>query len=244
MSIGPTTARPLSLRRALLLLPVLVAVALFFAFRLDRYVTLLTLADNREWLLAEVARLGIVAPVVFTLLYAALVAASIPGASFLTIAGGFLFGTALGAACSILGATAGATAIFLLARTAVGEAFRTQAGPFMGRLGAGFRRNALSYLLFLRLVPLFPFFVVNLVPAFLGVRLSCFALGTFVGILPGTIIYSGVGSSIGALLANGGRASIREVSAEPRVWLPLLALALLALAPVAYRSWRGQQAAR
>src|SRR5438105_4960849 len=116
MTIKEAQSRPPSLRRAWLLLPIAAAIAAFFGFGLNRYVTLHALAEHREWLLAEVAGCGVLAPIVFVLLYAVLVGASIPGATFLTIVGGFLFGTVLGSACSVLGATAGATAIFLLAR--------------------------------------------------------------------------------------------------------------------------------
>jgi uncharacterized membrane protein YdjX (TVP38/TMEM64 family) len=238
MSIEASKARPPSLRRALLLLPVPVAILLFFAFGLDRYVTATALAEHRQWLLDEVASLGLWAPLVFILIYALLVAASIPGAAFLTIAAGFVFGTGLGALYSLVGATLGATAIFLLARTAIGEGLRLRAGPFLHKLAAGFQRNALSYLLFLRLVPVFPFFIVNLVPAFLGVRLGTFIIGTLIGIIPGSLVYSGVGASLCRVTAAGGKADLEAMTRDPRLWLPFLGLALLSLAPVAYRRLR------
>ena len=242
MSTAKAKSGPPSLRRALLLLPVAVAVIAFFALGCERYATPEALAEHREWLLAEVARLGFTAYALFVALYVLLVAVSIPGAAFLTIVGGFVFGTVIGAIGTVLGATIGATAIFLLARTAIGEGLRARAGPFVQRLEAGFRKNALSYLLFLRLVPGFPFFVVNLVPAFLGVSLRVFVLGTVLGIIPGTVIFSAVGDGLGAVFARGGKADLNEIATDPKVWLPLAGLALLSLLPVAYKRWRGRGA--
>jgi uncharacterized membrane protein YdjX (TVP38/TMEM64 family) len=242
MSTAGAKSRPPSLRRALLLLPVVVAIVAFFGLGYGKYATPDALAEHREWLLAEVARLGITACAVFVVLYAVLVAASIPAAAFLTIVGGFVFGTVVGTICTVLGATIGATAIFLLARTAIGEGLRARAGPFIRRLEEGFRKNALSYLLFLRLVPGFPFFIVNLVPAFLGVSLRVFVLGTALGIIPGTIIFASVGAGLGAIFARGEMTDLHRIAADPKVWLPLAGLALLSLLPVAYKKWRGPAA--
>ena len=120
-------------------------------------------------------------------LYIAAVALSLPGAVFLTVAGGFLFGLAVGASAAVIGATIGATLIFLVARTALGEPLLRRAGPRAAQLAQGFRDDAFSYLLFLRLVPAFPFFLVNLVPAFAGVRLLPFVTATALGVIPGAI---------------------------------------------------------
>ncbi|HZS84299.1 MAG TPA: TVP38/TMEM64 family protein [Stellaceae bacterium] len=239
MNSDRTTARPPSFQRALWLLPVAAAAIAFFALGLGRYVTCDALAENHAWLMVAVAHLGIGAPFGFALLYAVLVSASIPGATFLTIAAGFLFGTLLGALVAVIGATAGAAGIFLLARTALGEALRARAGPAVRRLEAGFRRNALNYLLFLRLVPVFPFFVVNLVPAFLGVDLATYVLGTSIGIAPAAIVYASVGNGLGAVFAAGGGCDLQGVGSDPKVWAPLVALAALALLPVLCRSRRG-----
>lgn len=231
-----------SLWRAWLLLPVAVAIAAFFGLGYGKYVTLDALAEHRDWLSAEVTRLGFMARVVFVLVYAVLVGASIPGATFLTIVGGFIFGTTVGAVCAVIGATAGATAIFLLARTAIGDGLRARAGGSIKRLEEGFRKDALSYLVFLRLVPGFPFVIVNLVPAFLGVSLRDFVLGTAVGIIPGTIIYSSVGNGLAAIFATGGEADLHGLLSDPKVWLPLAGLALLSLLPIAYKRWQGRGA--
>ncbi len=236
---APARAR-LPLARRLVPLAVLLAVlAAALVLRPDRYLSFEQLAAHREWLLAEVARLGLIAPVLFLLLYASATGLSIPGATVLTLAGGFLFGTLAGTAIVVVGATLGAVIIFLVARTAFGDVLRARAGPFIRKLEAGFRANALSYLLVLRLVPLFPFWLVNLVPAFLGVRLSTFVIGTFIGIIPGAVVYASLGSGLGALIEHGERPDLGVIF-EPRVLTPLVGLAILALLPVAYK-WLHQR---
>jgi len=228
--------RPRLVRRLLPLGVLLAALVAAFALRLDRYLSFEQLAAHREWLLAEVARLGLVAPVLFVLVYAAATGLSIPGATILTLTGGFLFGTLAGTAIVVIGATLGAAIVFLVARTAFGDALRARAGPFIRKLEDGFRANALNYLLVLRLVPLFPFWLVNLVPAFLGVRLSTFVVGTFIGIIPGAFVYASLGSGVGALIESGERPDLGIIF-TPRVLLPLVGLAVPALLPVAYK-WR------
>ena len=166
-----------------------------------------------------------------------------PGGLVLTVTAGFLFGTLGGGLTAVVGATLGAVAVFLIARTALGEPLRARAGPWLGRMEAGFRENALSYLLVLRLVPIFPFWLVNLVPAFLGVPLATYALGTFLGIMPATFVFASVGSGLGAVFDRGEEPDLGLVF-EPRVLLPLLGLAVLALPyPPLYKRWRQRQAA-
>jgi uncharacterized membrane protein YdjX (TVP38/TMEM64 family) len=167
-------------------------------------------------------------------------AVSIPGATILTLAGGFLFGIIWGSALTVLGATLGATAVFLAARTALGDALRRKAGPWMQRMEAGFRRDAVSYLLSLRLIPVVPFWLVNLVPAFFGVPLRTFVWTTAVGIVPGTVVYTSVGNGLGATLEAGGRPDLGVIF-QPEVLLPLIGLGLLALLPAAWKRWRGRR---
>ena len=163
------------------------------------------LREHREALLAFVAAHSVLAPIIFTTGYAAAVALSLPGALFLTLAGGFVFGPWLGGLCAVLGGTAGAVALFLIARTALGSSLRDRAGAWLQRLEAGFQRDAFSYLLILRLVPLLPFWLVNLVPALLGMPLRLFAAATFLGIIPAAFVFAGVGSGLGAELKRGRR---------------------------------------
>ena len=239
-----TTARPMTqtgtgwLRRLWPLLALAAAIALAFALGLDRYLRLEVLQQNRALLLDLVAQRPVVVALGYLAIYVAAVALSLPGAVILTLAGGFLFGTAVASVLVVIGATLGACLVFLVARTALGDALRARAGPWLSRMEAGFARNAFSYLLVLRLVPLFPFWLVNLVPAFLGVPLGTFAAATLIGIVPGAVVYASVGAGLGAVFDAGGTPDLGLIL-QPRVLLPLLGLALLALVPVAYRRWKG-----
>lgn len=209
-------------------------VALVFALGLDRYLTFESLSANRALLLGWVAEYGAVAALAYIAVYAAVVAMSLPGAVFMTLAGGFMFGAALGTAYTVVGATTGATAIFLVARTALGDALRSRAGPWLTRLEAGFRDNALSYLLVLRLIPLFPFWLINLVPAVLGVPLGIFVLGTAAGIVPGTFVFCLAGAGLGSVFDSGEAFSVGAVL-TPTMIAALAGLAILALVPVVYK---------
>ena len=228
------------LRRWLPLLLLLAAVIAFFALGFGRYLDkrlfFQALAEHREWLLGEVARFGPVAALAFIAAYAAIVALSVPGGALLTVTAGFLFGTWLGGLYSLIGATGGATIVFLIARTSFGEPLRRRAGPSLRKLEAGFRENAASYLLVLRLVPAFPFWLVNLVPAFFGVPLRTYVLFSFIGMAPATFVYASLGGGLGAVIAAGDTPDLGIIY-QPRVWGPLIALAMLASLPVVYR-WR------
>ena len=221
-------------RRLWPLLVLALALALFFAFRLDRYLSFDALAANRQRLLAWREAHYWLTALGFVGSYIAVAALSVPGATVMTLTGGFLFEWLVGGLLSILGATVGATLVFLAARTVLAEPLKARAGPWLGRMQHGFAQNALSYLLVLRLVPLFPFVVVNLVPAFLGVRLSTFVLATFFGIMPGGFVYAAVGSGLGAVLDAGGRPDFGIIF-RPQILLPILGLAVLALLPVVYK---------
>ncbi len=211
--------------------------AIFFALGLHRYLSFGALAENRDFLMRLVEDHPVTAPLAFMAVYALAVAFSIPGAVVLTIAGGFLFGTWAGGLFVVVGATIGAVGVFLAARTAFGEGLRRRAGPWIARLEAGFRENALSYLLVLRLVPLFPFWLVNLVPAFLSVPLTTYALGTFVGIIPGSFVYASVGNGLGAVFDAGGSPDLTIIF-KPEILLPIVGLSLLALIPVVYKKFK------
>jgi uncharacterized membrane protein YdjX (TVP38/TMEM64 family) len=152
----------------------------------------------------------------------------------MTIGGGFLFGAASAAVYVVAAATLGASAIFLVARYALGDVLRGKAGPAMRRMEDGFRENALSYLLVLRLVPLFPFWLVNLVPAFLGVPLRTFVIGTFVGIIPGSVVYCLVGNGLGAVFDSGDTPNLGIIF-EPEILAPIIGLAVLSVVPVVYK---------
>jgi uncharacterized membrane protein YdjX (TVP38/TMEM64 family) len=202
------------------------------------YLTLATLAENRGWLCGLVKRWGFAADLVYIASYGVLVALSVPGGVVLTIAGGFLFGTWLGTLCAIIGATSGATAIFLAARAGLGG-LAQRAGPLVAKLEAGFRADAFNYLLVLRLVPIFPFWLVNLVPAVVGVKLRTYVMATLLGIIPGTFVFASLGNGLGDIVEEPGLGVLLRLD----VFGPIVGLALLALIPVAYKRWRGKRAA-
>ena len=197
-----------------------------------------------HWALAVLTYIGI---------YIAVVALSVPGAIFLTVCGGFLFGLPVGAAAAALGATIGATIIFMLARTALCEPLLRRAGPRVTKLAQGFRDDAFSYLLFLRLVPAFPFFLVNLVPAFAGVRLLPFVTATAIGVIPGSAVYAFAGTGLDSVIAMQKQVydaclAAGQVDCQfafdakdvltPQLLGALVALGLLSLVPVVVRHLR------
>ncbi len=227
------------------MLPAAVLVAglvLFFVLDLDRYFDLEMLQEHRNWLMDRVDEFGLLAILLYTLLYMAMTAFSIPLGGVLTIAAGFFFGTLVAASCAVIGGTLGAIIVFLAARTAVGELLRAKAGSALERMEAGFRENAFNYLLMLRLIPIFPFWLINLVPAFLGMPLRSYAIATFVGVIPGAMVFASLGNGLGAILDAGGELDL-GILLKPAVLFPLLALAVLALLPVAYKKIKGRRAA-
>ncbi len=215
---------------------------LFFALGLNRYFGFETLQAHRSWLMGRVAELGPLAPLLFILLYAAVTAFSVPLGATLTIIAGFFFGTILAAGCAVIGGTMGAVAVFLAARTAFRDLLRAKAGLALQRMEAGFKKNAFNYLLVLRLIPIFPFWLVNLVPAFLGVPLRVYIIATFVGIIPGALVYASLGNGLGAVLDAGEQPDL-YIAFEPEVLIPILALAVLALLPVVYKKLKRRRTA-
>lgn len=237
----PKPAKPaFSWQRMIPLLVLAVGLVAFFVLGLDEYLTFETLRENRAWLLQQVAESAVLAAVVYIGLYIVVVAFSLPGGAVMTITGGFLFGQWLGTVYVIFAATIGATILFLAAKTALGDVLRAKAGPFLQKMEAGFQENALSYLLVLRLIPLFPFFIVNLVPAFLGVTLKVFVVATFVGIIPGSFVYATVGAGLGSIFDAGEEFSAGSIL-TPEIVTALIGLAVLAMLPVAYKKFRARR---
>jgi len=235
------TAKRGTLWRWLPAVVLVLAAAAFFASGLHRYLGIETLRAHRVALLAWVEAHALLAAVAFVAAYAAAVVLVPPSGTLMTVTGGFVFGAVAGTMLTVVGATAGATALFLAARFAVGDWLRGRAGPGIRRMRDGFRENELAYMLVLRLVPLFPFWLVNLAPAFLGVRARTFVAGTALGIIPGTAVYAVFGAGLGGLLEAGGEFSLAGVL-TPQIVGALLGLALLALAPVIYKKVKGRAA--
>jgi uncharacterized membrane protein YdjX (TVP38/TMEM64 family) len=239
----PAVSKPFTWRRLIAVLVFVAGLVTFFTLGLERYLSIDTLRQYRHVLRAWVETSCLFAALVFMAGYIITVAFSLPGATVLTIASGFLFGAVWGTVLVLISATLGATILFSIARTILSDVLRARAGAWLPRLEAGFREHALSYLLVLRLVPLFPFFIINLVPAFLGVSLSTFILGTFLGIIPGTFVFVTVGAGLGSVFDAGDTFSLRSVL-TPQIVTALVGLAVLAMIPVFYKKLTTQRGMR
>lgn len=223
--------------------PLLLIAALLTAAFLSgatQWLSLDALRENERALREVVADNFVLAILAFAAVYALATAASVPGAVFLTLAGGFLFGTWAGGAATAVGATVGAVALWAAVKTALGEPLRRKAERDGGRLKTvidGVNKDAFSYILTLRLLPFAPFWFVNVAAGLAGAPLVPYALATALGILPGTFIYSGIGASLGELFARGETPNL-SVIFEPFVLGPLIGLALLSLLPVVWKRLR------
>ncbi len=209
------------------------ALVAFFAFDGSRYLSLDALKANRDALLAFTEAHSVAALAIAFAAYASAVAFSLPVATVLSLAIGFLFGRWVGTALVVTAATVGATLVFLAARYLFADAARRRMGALGERINAGFAADAFNYLLFLRLVPLFPFVLVNLAPAFTTIRTRTYVLATLIGVIPGAFVY-----------ANLGRTLLRIESTEELVagetLVALGLLGVLALIPVALRKWKSR----
>lgn len=213
------------------------AVALYFD--IHKLLSFDLIGENYTDLKAYIDNQYILSLLLFSLAYILAVAFSVPGASILSLLYGALLGTLVAGSLIVVSATIGATMIFLAAKYAFQDTLKRRAGPWLTKMQAGFNANAVSYMMFLRLVPAFPFFVVNLVPAFLGVSLPVYVVTTFIGIIPGTFVYASIGSGIGYIIEQG-RTPDLSVLSSPEILLPLAALGLLALVPIAYKKIKGK----
>jgi uncharacterized membrane protein YdjX (TVP38/TMEM64 family) len=211
---------------------VVMGAALGYAFDLHHFLSVEALRRYQTSLAGFVDANAALAALAYLGVYVAAVTLSFPGASVLTIAGGFMFGCVAGTALSLVAATIGATLIFLIARTSLGHLLAERVGPRTQKLREGFQRESFSYLLFLRLVPLFPFWLVNLAAALFGMRLAPYVAATVIGIVPATFVFSYFGEGLGTALDADGPLFPRKL---------LFALALLgaiALTPALVRVWR------
>ena len=244
-----------ALRFAPLALLALAAVAVF-ASGLHRYLSVGQIEEHRETLQAFVDAQRPRAILLYVLVYIGVVALSVPGAVFLTIGGGFLFGWLLGGALAVVSATCGAVLVFLIARTSLGDLLLARAGPRLQGFAAGFRQDAFSYLLFLRVLPVMPFWLTNLASALFGVRLRTFALATLIGIVPATLTFATAGAGLDSIIAAQRQAEIRcearggaDCRAElhwkalvtPKVIAAFAALGALSLLPVLLRRRAGRR---
>ncbi len=232
---------------------VAVAMAIAFAMGWHKSLTLENVVAVRDRFHGFLNNHLVAALAAYVVTYAAIVALSLPGASLMTIAGGLMFGMLLGGSAAVIGASAGAILLYIAARSAFGDALRVKAGPFLGRLIDGFKDDALNYLLFLRLAPIFPFFAVNIAAAVLGVPLRTYVIGTAIGIIPGTFAFASVGAGLDSVVAAARSAHSAcvaqkgagacKLSIDPaslltrELLVAFLLLGTVALIPVAYKKW-------
>src|SRR2546427_4192207 len=233
----PTSVPASSSNRGKIVILLLLAAAIgaFFYFDLGRYLSLEALKSNRDALLAFTNQHFALAVALYIAIYCVVVAVSLPGAAILTLAGGFLFGSVLGTVFVNLGATTGSTLAFLAARYLLRDWVEQKFGDRLGPIQEGFAKNAFSYLMTLRLIPLFPFFLVNLVSGLTRVSLATYVAATSIGIIPGSFVYANAGRQLGTIN------SLSEI-ASPRVLGAFALLGLLALVPIVYRKFASKTA--
>lgn len=235
-----TQTQPTTRKKKVHVVPLIIlasGIIAFFALGGGQYLSFETLRDNRQMILGWTSEHYVLAVIGFIVAYHVAVMFSLPGAVWLSLTGGFLFGTVEATAYIVVGATAGAIGIFLLARYALYDFFHAKVGKTLIKMEKGFQEDALSYMLVLRLVPIFPFWLVNLVPALLGVKLRTYAIGTFVGIIPGAFVYASVGTGLGAVFDEGKTPDLGVIF-SPEILTPIIGLALLAMVPVLYKKFK------
>ena len=221
----------------------ILAVAAVGAFTLRDYLSFDALAENRETLIAFRDANYVLTVAAFILAYVVIVAFSLPGATIATLTGGFLFATFPGALFNITGATIGATIIFLAARWGLGEKLAAKMDASDGavkKIKSAIDDNQWEALFLIRLVPAVPFFVANLVPALVGVPLVRFVVSTFLGIIPGAVVYTSVGAGLGEVFARGETPNLGIIF-EPHILLPILGLCALAALPIVLKAVRGKK---
>lgn len=222
---------------------IILGAAVAGAFFLRDYLSFQALSDNREALLAFRDANYLATVLVFIAAYVVIVAFSLPGATIATLTGGFLFATFPGALFNVIGATLGAVIIFQAARWGLGDKLAARMETSEGavkRIKDGIDANQWEMLFLIRLVPAVPFFVANLVPALVGVPLSRFAITTFLGIIPGSVVFTSVGAGLGEVFARGETPNLGIIF-EPAILFPILGLCVLAALPILIKALRGKK---
>jgi uncharacterized membrane protein YdjX (TVP38/TMEM64 family) len=222
-----------SVQRLIPLLLLSTLFLLFFYFRLDRYLNFNFLHEQRTTLLAWTKEHYFLAPLIFCGIYIVTIAIAIPAALLLTVTGGFLFGVSLGSVYVIISATIGACLLFFAVKMALFERLNHKGNKWIAKMQRGFQQNAFFYLLGLRLIPIFPFFIINIVAGALNIRTKLFVFATLLGGIPCTLIYTMMGNSLGRIFDKSENPGL-NIILTPALFLPLLALACLCLLPVFY----------
>lgn len=250
------TKRKFQLKRWLPLAGLVTAVVAAFAAGLHKHLTITAFAQHRDFLTSYVSENLFLALLSYAGVYAAATALSLPGGLFLTLIGGFLFGWFLAGSVTIVAATAGAVLVFLIAKSSIGSFLTERAGPFVQKLSDGFNDDAFNYMMFLRLVPIFPFWVINIAPALFNVKLRTYVITTFFGIIPGTYAIALLGSGLGSVIdkqkaifdtcvaEKGADKCVFNVDISslitPQLLVALAALAVVSLIPVGIKRWKSR----
>ncbi len=233
-----TFARALSLLRRFGPLAVLVMLLIWaLASGVADHLSLEELRARGEGLRSFAQERPLLSAAIYVGVYVATVSVSLPGALILSLSGGFLFGPLWGGAAAVTGATGGSTVVYLVCRTAFGDFFRRWRNPLLLRIERGFDSNAFSYLLTLRLIPAFPLLIVNVAAGLMRVPVRTFILASFLGMVPSSFVYAGIGAGLGHVFAQGGPVSL-ETLMSPRVYLPIIGMGVLAFLPPLWRHWR------
>ena len=217
-------------------IPLIVLITVGFAIWITgiyKYISLETLKEHQNFLKDYVKNNLITATIIYSFLYFVIVSLSIPAATIMTLTGGFLFGQTIGTLCVVLSASLGACSIFLSTKFAAKNSSKKEHGSWVQKMKAGFQDNAFSYMLTLRLIPIFPFVIVNIVAGILQVRLKTFFFGTLIGIIPGSYVYVSVGVAMQTLLNNDNFTP--ESLLSPDIIVALTGLGILALLPIIYK---------
>ena len=233
-------------------------IAVAYALGLHRHITLSALAENRDALHDFVDNNLALAVLIYMAVYVILVALSVPGAAVMSIAGGFLFGWMISVPATITAAVIGSVIVFQIVRTSLGATVAERAGPLVKRLSAGFAQDAFHYLLFLRLAPVFPFFMVNAVAGLCRVKLQTFVVATAIGIIPASFAFALLGTGLDEVIdahIASYQACVAAKTVEnctfdldvralvtPELLIAFAGLGLVALLPIALKHWRRRPA--
>ena len=226
------------------LLPIIVlilGIVAFFALGGHHYLSLEVIKNNYQSLVDFTADNFVTSCLIFSIAYILVVAFSIPGASVMTLVGGFLFGVYVGSVLVVFSATTGAVIVYLAVKSALGEILKSKAKGNIEKMRNGFENDAFNYLLSIRLVPIFPFFIINIACGMLGVKFRDFFWATLIGIIPGSVIYVWVGTGLGFALKQGEDLNLGIIF-QPQFIVPIIALALLSLVPIIYKKYKGAKA--
>lgn len=233
-----TRDRALTLLRRFGPLALLVALLIWaLASGVAKHLSLEELRARGEGLQAFARDRPLLSALIYVCVYVATVSISLPGALILSLSGGFLFGPIAGGALAVTGATGGSTVVFLVCRTAFGDFLRRWESPLLLRIERGFEASAFSYLLTLRLIPAFPLLLVNVASGLMAIPVRTFLGASFLGMIPSSFVYAGIGAGLGHVFAQGGPVSV-ETLLSPRIYVPIIGMGVLAFLPPLWRHWR------